>query len=195
MTRYTWPSKGQEWGRRRQSGGRNAEFSEGGASGAGMARCRGCGRGKLVAPSSLGSCRTCCTPLHFRAAGEGDRAASLLPLPQLPIRLGGSNDSAHGAEGSSQKPEQVRRPGLRGRRGMETRSSGSSGKKEPGVRESSSQEEQRTQTPDLPREGHWKPRSLGPRVRRHGRYSLHWGRSRVYWAPGSRRQEPELLSP
>ena len=45
-----------------------------------MARCRGCGRGKLVAPSSLESCWTCCPPLHFRAAGEGDRAACLSSL-------------------------------------------------------------------------------------------------------------------
>ena len=52
-----------------------------------MARSRGCGRGKLVAPSSLESCWTCCPPvLHFRAAGEGDRAACLLPLPQPPVQ-------------------------------------------------------------------------------------------------------------
>ncbi|XP_044614882.2 pleckstrin homology-like domain family B member 3 isoform X1 [Equus asinus] len=38
------------------------------------------GWGKLVAPSSLGSCWTCCPPLHFRAAGEGDRAACLSSL-------------------------------------------------------------------------------------------------------------------
>lgn len=42
--------------------GRNAGFSEGGAGGAGMPGCRGRGRGKLVAPSSLGSCWTCCVP-------------------------------------------------------------------------------------------------------------------------------------
>lgn len=45
-----------------------------------MAGCLGCGRGRLLAPSSQESCRTCCPPLHFRAAGEGDGAASLSSL-------------------------------------------------------------------------------------------------------------------
>lgn len=61
-------------------GGLGAGLSLGGAGGAGMAGCLGCGRGRLLAPSSLVSRRTCCAPLHFRAAGEGDRAASLSSL-------------------------------------------------------------------------------------------------------------------
>lgn len=42
-------------------------------------------------PSSLGSCWTCCPPLHFRAAGEGDRAAFLSSL--FPSHLSGRQKS------------------------------------------------------------------------------------------------------
>lgn len=61
-------------------GGLGPGLSLGGAGGAGMAGCLGCGRGRLLAPSSLVSRRTCWPPLHFRAAGEGDGAASLSSL-------------------------------------------------------------------------------------------------------------------
>lgn len=61
-------------------GGLGAGLSLGGAGGAGTAGCLGCGRGRLLALSSQESCRTCCAPLHFRAAGEGDGAASLFSL-------------------------------------------------------------------------------------------------------------------
>jgi hypothetical protein len=81
--------------------------AQGGAGGAGMARCHSCGRGKLVSPSSLESCWTCCPPLHFRAAGEGDGASflsSLQPSHLSHCRSG----SAQSAERSARKPELVR---------------------------------------------------------------------------------------
>ena len=84
-----------------------------------MARCRGCGRGELVAPSSLESCWTCCPPpLHFRAAGEGDRAACLSSL--FPSHLSsGQKLLRRSAERSAPKPEPVRGPGLWASRGLE----------------------------------------------------------------------------
>ncbi|OWK16338.1 PHLDB3 [Cervus elaphus hippelaphus] len=75
-----------------------------------MARSRGCGRGKLVATSSLESCWTCCPPvLHFRAAGEGDRAACLSSL--FPSHLSsGQKLLRRSAERSAPKPELAEAP-------------------------------------------------------------------------------------
>lgn len=53
---------------------------------------------------------------------------------------------APSAEGNTPNPEQVRGPGLRGRRGLETAFWAPSGRREAGVWESSPREEQRTQT-------------------------------------------------
>lgn len=61
-------------------GGLGAGLSLGGAGGAGMAGCLGCGRGRLLAPSSLVSCRTCCTPPPLPGCWGGGRGGlSLLP--------------------------------------------------------------------------------------------------------------------
>lgn len=124
----------------------DAGFSEGGA---GMARCRG--RGTLVAPSSPGSCWTCCAPPLLPGCWGGGEN-SLSPPFSPATCLGGRNDSALSSEGSEPQPERVRGPGLRRWRGMETWLLGSRGEEEAGVQESSSGEEQRTQTPGLSRE-------------------------------------------
>ena len=58
------------------------------------------------------------SPLHFRAAGKGDRAASLSSL--FPSHLSsGQKLQRRSAEGSAPKPEPVRGPGLRWWRGLE----------------------------------------------------------------------------
>lgn len=124
-----------------------------------MARSRGCGRGKLVATSSLESCWTCCPPvLHFRAAGEGDRAACLSSL--FPSHLSsGQKLLRRSAERSAPKPELVRGPGLWGSRGLELWNLGP--------------EEPRTQGYwFVQREGDQETRLSDPWVRRQGHGSL-----------------------
>lgn len=121
MTKTTRPPGGRsrrgaleaEWG------GRDAGFCEGGAGGAGMAGCRGSGRGKLVSPSSLGSCWTCCPPPTSGLLGRGTE--QLLSPPSSPATCPADRKgSAQSAQGSTPKPETVRGPRPRGRRELET---------------------------------------------------------------------------
>ena len=77
-------------------GGRHAGLSEGGA---GMAGCRGCGRGKLVAPSSLESCWTCCPPSTSGLLGRGTEQP-LSPHSSPATCLVGRNCSAGAQKGA-----------------------------------------------------------------------------------------------
>lgn len=114
-----------------------------------MPGCCGCGRGKLVAPSSLRSCWTCCAPTPPLPGRETEQPLSSLFLATC---FAGSNNSAQSAEGSAPSPERVRGSGWPGSRGLETWRPGSAGVEEAGFRAPSSQEELRTQTPGLSRE-------------------------------------------
>lgn len=66
-------------------GGLGAGLSLGGARGAGMAGCLGCGRGRLLAPSSLESCRTCCAPSTSGLLGRGTGRPLYPPSSQPPV--------------------------------------------------------------------------------------------------------------
>lgn len=66
-------------------GGLGAGLSLGGARGAGMAGCLGRGRGRLLAPSSLESCRTCCAPSTSGLLGRGTGRPLYPPSSQPPV--------------------------------------------------------------------------------------------------------------
>lgn len=102
-------------------------------------------------------------PIHFRAAGKGDRAASLSSLFSSHLSSG-QKLQRRSAEGSAPKPEPVRGPGLGWWRGLEFWNLA------PGGAEDS--------RPLVRPEGDQEPRLLDPSVRRQGARSLaQWGRS------------------
>lgn len=106
-------------------GGREAGFSEGGAL---QARCRGRGRGELVAPSSLQSCWTCCLPPPLPGCwgrGRGGHSSlfpSHLSLQQkLQCRERGAERAGEGAAAAGRRGPEFGNlvPGRKGGLGLQ----------------------------------------------------------------------------